>query len=91
MVHDYCKHDSLDYVNICQQSDVLAFLYAVQVCHSFSSKEQTPFNFLAAVIIHSDFGAQEKKICHCFQVLSIYLPWSDGTRCHGFCVLNVEI
>ena len=37
---------------------VSAFLYAVQVCHSFSSKEQAPFNFLAAVIIHSDFGAQ---------------------------------
>ena len=24
-------------------------------------------NFMAAVIIHSDFGAQEHKICHCFQ------------------------
>ena len=24
------------------------------------------FNFMAAVPVHSDFGAQEKKICHCF-------------------------
>ena len=24
-------------------------------------------NFMAAVIIHSDFGAQENKIRHCFQ------------------------
>ena len=23
------------------------------------------FNFVAAVNIHSDFGAQENKICHC--------------------------
>ena len=23
-------------------------------------------NFMAAVIIHSNFGAQEKKMCHCF-------------------------
>ena len=47
--------------------------------HSFSSKEQASFNFMAAVIICSDFGAQENKVCHCF---SIYLPWSDRTWRH---------
>ena len=25
-----------------------------------------PFNFMTAVTIRSDFGAQENKICHCF-------------------------
>ena len=30
------------------------------------------FNFMAAVTICSDFGAQENKVCHCFP---IYLPW----------------
>ena len=34
-----------------------------QVGHSFSSKEQVSFNFMAAVTICSDFGAQENKIC----------------------------
>ena len=34
--------------------------------HSFSSKEQVSFSFMAAVTICSDFGAQENKICHCF-------------------------
>ena len=34
---------------------------------SFPSKEQASFNFMAAVSVCSDFGAQEKKICHCFQ------------------------
>ena len=34
------------------------------VCRSFSSKEQTSFNFMAAVTTHSDFGAQENEICH---------------------------
>ena len=48
--------------------------YAVKVCHSFSSKEQTSFNFMAAVTICSDFGAQENKICHCFPRFPIYLP-----------------
>ena len=44
----------------------LLFDYVVYVCHSFPSKEQVSLNFMAAVTIHSDFGAQEKKICHCF-------------------------
>ena len=35
--------------------------------------------------IHSDFGAQENKICHCFHFFSIYLSWIDGTVCHDFC------
>ena len=34
--------------------------------NSFSSKEQASFNFMAAITIYSDFGAQENKICHCF-------------------------
>ena len=45
---------------------------------------------MAAVIIPSDFGAQENKICHCFHCFPIYLPWSDGTRCHDFSFLNME-
>ena len=31
-------------------------------------------NFTAAVIIYSDFGAQENKVSHCFHRFSIYLP-----------------
>ena len=39
-------------------------------------------HFMAAVNIHSDFGAQENKICHCFPFFPIHLPQSDGTGCH---------
>ena len=49
---------------------------------SISSKEQESFNFMAAVTVCSDFGAQENKVCHCFHCFPIYLPWSDGTGCH---------
>ena len=56
----------------------LLFLYALEVCHSFPSKEQAPFNFMPTVIIHSDLGAQENKICHCFHFFPICSPWSDG-------------
>ena len=33
---------------------------------------------MAAVTIHSNYGAQENKICHCFYLFLFYLPWSDG-------------
>ena len=34
---------------------------------------------------------EPKKIkSHCFHCFPIYLPWSDGTRCHDLCFLNVE-
>ena len=32
----------------------------------------------SAVILESP----QNKVCHCFHCLPIYLPWSDGTRCH---------
>ena len=31
-------------------------------------------NFMAAVTIYSDFGAQENKACHCLRCFPIYLP-----------------
>ena len=37
------------------------------------------------------FGAPKNKVCHCFHCFSIYLPWSDGTRYHDLCFLNVEL
>ena len=58
---------------------------------NFSSKEQASFNFMAAVIICSNFGAQENKTSHCFHCFPIYLPLRDGTRCHDICVLNAEL
>ena len=49
------------------------------------------FNFMAAVTICSDFGAQKNKVWHCFHSFPIYFPWSDGTRCHDLRFLNVEL
>ena len=62
---------------------VMSLLFSMlSVGHNFSSKEQASFNFIAAVTICSDFGAKENKAPHCFHCFPIYLPWSDGTRCH---------
>ena len=32
----------------------------------------------------------QKIVCHCYHCFPIYLPWSDGTRCHDLCFVNVE-
>ena len=33
----------------------------------------------------------QNKVFHCFHCFPIYLPWSDGTRCHDLCFLNVKL
>ena len=48
-------------------------------------------NFMAAIAICSDFGAQKNKVSHCFHCFPIYLPWSGGPRCHDPNFLNVEL
>ena len=39
----------------------------------------------------SDFGVQEKKMCHCFQFFNSYLPLNNGTGCCYLSFFNVEI
>ena len=48
------------------------------------------FNFMAAVTVHSDFGAQGNKICHYFYFFPFYLPWSDETGYYNFSLFNAE-
>ena len=60
-------------MDLCWQSNVSAFEYAVQVVHSFSSKEHASFNFMTAVTVGSDFEAPQDKVCHCFYCFPIYL------------------
>ena len=45
---------------------------------------------MAAIIAHSDFGAPQNKVYHCFHCFPIYLPWIYGTGCHDLSFLNVE-
>ena len=54
------------------------------------------FNFMAEVIVCSDFGAQENKVCHCFHLLPclrllIFLPAILTSTCDSsslaFCMI----
>ena len=66
-IHDYWKNHSFNYMVFCRQSDVSTLQY---VCNSFPSKKQASFNFMAAVTVLGEFGAQENKVCHCFHFFS---------------------
>ena len=46
-------------------------------------------NFMAAVTMCNDFGAQENKICHCFQFCPFYSLGSDETRCLDLSFFNI--
>ena len=35
---------------------------------------------MAAITIHSDFGAPEEEICHYFHLFPFYLPYSNETN-----------
>ena len=88
LTHPYITGKTINLTRWTFVSKVMSLLfnkYTVQVGHSFSSKKQASFNFMAVVTVSSDFGAQENNLC-----FHMYLPWSDGTRCHDLRFLNVE-
>ena len=72
-IHDYWKNHSFDYMNICQQSHVSALLIS-RFAQIFLPRSKCLFNFMVAVTICSDYGAQENKICHCFHFSPSCLP-----------------
>ena len=45
---------------------------------------------MAAVTVHSDFGAQENKVCHYFHLFPIYCHEVMGPDAMIFVFLNVE-
>ena len=45
---------------------------------------------MASVTIYSDFGASQNKVSYRFHCFLIYLPWSDGTRCHDLSFLMLS-
>ena len=57
---------------------------------TFLPRSRRLLNFMAAITICSDLGAQKNKVWHCFHCFPIYLPWSDGTGCHDLSFLNAE-
>ena len=57
-VHDYQKNRSFDYRDLCRQSDVSAFNMLSTLVIAFLPRSKC-LHFMAAVLIHRDFGAQD--------------------------------
>ena len=78
--HNYWKNHSFDQTDLCQQSNVSAFQYTVQICHSLSSKEHVSFNFIATVTICRFLKAPKMKSVTvstfspsvCYEVMELY-------------------
>ena len=65
-VHDHWEDHSLDYMDLCWQSNVSAFQHTVYVCHRFPVEKQNlliSWLQLPSAVI---FRAQEEEICHYF-------------------------
>ena len=68
----------------------LLFNTLSRFCHSFSFKGQASFNFMAIVIVCSDFEAQENKVCHYFHCFPSICHEVVGLDAKIFVFLNVE-
>ena len=58
-------------------ANVMSLLFNTLTRFVMASKEQVSFNFMVAVIVHKDFGAQENKICHYFHCFLIEFSSDD--------------
>ena len=63
MVCDHWKDHSLDYMDLCWQSNVSQH---TRVCHHFPAKKQSSSDFMAAVTVLCDFGVKEEEIFFLF-------------------------
>ena len=82
-MYDYWKKHSFDWLELHLLFNILSRL----VIDFLSMNKHLLISWLA-VIICSDFGAQENKVCHCFHCFPIYLDEVMGLD--TITLLNVE-
>ena len=87
--HDYWKESSLDYTDLCRQSDVFAFNTLSRFVRAFQPRSnrlliswlQSP----STVILEP-----RKRKSHCFHLCPFYLHVNDGARCHDLSFFDIE-
>ena len=88
-IHDYWKNYSFNRCSFISKLMPLLFNMLSRLVITFLPRSKR-------LLIHGCshhlqwFWSPPKKVCHCFLCLPIYLPWSDGTRCHDLSFLNFE-
>ena len=91
-IHDYLKNHNFDYMDLCWQSNMSLLLNMLSrlVITFLPRSKRLLISWLqspSVVILEH----KKNKVFHCFHWFPIYLPWSDGTRCHDLSFLNVEL
>ena len=87
-IHDHWENHGFYCTRLCQQCDISAFSYAVQVCHLFSSKEQASFHFMAAVTVCSILESRKRKSGN--TVFTFYPSICHEVVGLDLCFLNAE-
>ena len=64
-MHDYGKNHSFDYMDPFQKVMSLLFNTLSTFVIAFLPRSKS-LNFMAAVTVNNDFGAQENEVCQCF-------------------------
>ena len=88
--HSYATGKTIAWTIWTFVSKVISLFNTLSHFNTLSIKKQVSFNFMASVIIHSDFEAQENKICHCFHFFPFNHPLGDGIRSHDLGFLYAE-
>ena len=89
-VHDYWKNHSLDYTDLCRQSDVFAFNTLSRFAIAFLPRSNhLPISWLqspSTVILE----AKKRKSVTASTFSPSICHVSDGTRCHDLSFFDIE-
>ena len=86
-IHNYWKNHSLDKMDLCWQSNVSAFEYAVKTFLPRTKRLLISWLQSPSAV----FWSPQNKDSDCFHCFPIYLPRNDGNGCHDLSFLNVEL
>ena len=89
-IHDYGKNHTLTRLTFVGKVMSLHFNMLSRLVITFLPRSK---HLLISRCYHhlQWFWSPKTKVSHCFHCFPIYLPWSDGTRCHDLSFLNVEL
>ena len=76
-IPDFWKNHSFDYTDLVSKVMSLLFNMLSRLVIAFLPRNKHLLNFMAAVTIFSDSGAQENKVCHCFLFSLFAMKWWD--------------
>ena len=86
-IRDHWEDYSLDYTDICQQSNVSAFQHCLGFFIAFLPRRSCLLTSWLPSPSTVIFGVREEKICYYFHLFPFYLPCSNRPGCHDLVFL----